>query len=211
MKLAIFGATGLVGKVLVQRAVARGYKVQVLSRKPMMEGDLPAGVDVITGDYFDSAAVRQTLVGVDAVLSTIGPPQHRKTPLTPEDFERGMQQLVTEMESAGITRIINIASAGTRFQDEHYGWGRRCVRWLLGMVVPIVIPSKERELAVLANSSLEWTALRPPLIVSGIGKVLRVDDQATQGMRVDTELLADFMLAQLISETWVRRAPFVAS
>ena len=211
MKLAVFGATGLLGRELVRQAAARGHAMRILSRREIGGDTLPEEAVVVRGDYMDPDAVRRTLEGVDAVLSTIGPPPNRKTELTPEDFGRAMDRLIAAMRAAGVSRIINVASTATRFGREPYGWGRRLLRLLLRSVAPVVIPGKELELAALARSDRAWTTVRPPLIKTGIGGSLRADDQDPQGMRVDTALLAAFMLDQLDDDTWVRRAPFVGS
>lgn len=211
MKLAILGATGALGKVLVQQAIKRGHNIRILCRNDIQANSIPASVEVVKGDYFDAESLRETLMGVDVVLSTIGPPQHNKTSLKPADFERGMRQLTLEMHKEGVKRIINVASTGTRFGAEHYGLWRRVFRVLLRFIAPIVIPGKELELKVLAESDLNWTTVRPPLIQAGIGGSLYVDDQTPQGMRVDTESLANFMLDQINRSDWIHRAPFVSS
>lgn len=211
MKLAVLGATSPLGQELVKQAIVQGYSVRILSRREPKKGLFPNSVEIVQGDYFDKAAILETLQGTEAVLSVIGPPQHRKTSLKPNDFGQAMQQLIQVMNDLNIERIINVASAGTRWGNEPYGWGRKVVRFLLSFIAPIVIPSKEQELQALENSSLKWTTVRPPLIQTGMGGQLKASDQATQGIRVDQALLAHFLLQQLESNAWVRRAPFVAS
>lgn len=208
-RLAILGATGPLGRELVAQAYGRGYQLRVLSRREIH--DLPEGVEVIRGDYFDAAALRDVLEGADAVLSCIGPPQHRKTTFSAQEYGAAMAQLVTEMQARGIRRIVNIASTATRFGDEPYGIGRRLLRRMLKFIAPVVIPGKEAELRVLAASDRDWTTIRPPLIKAGAGGVLRVSDEKPQGMKVDQALLAGFMLDGLEDEAWIGKAPFVAS
>ncbi len=211
MNLAIFGATGLLGKELVKEASARGHNLRILSRRDLEPGEMPEGTVVIKGDYLDNAAMLETLEGAEAVLSTVGPPAIRKTDLTPGDYERAMVNLIAGMKENGIKRIINVASTGTRYGDEKF----KFMRWLISSVFkilwPVVIPGKEAELKVLSQSDLDWTTLRPPGIVTGAGGELRVDDKIDQGIRVDTNLMAQFMLDQIDSDEWVGRAPFVGS
>jgi uncharacterized protein YbjT (DUF2867 family) len=211
MRLAIFGATGPLGQELVKQAGARGHEMRLLSRRDIPGGDVPAGATVIRGDYFAPVSLRETLRGVDAVLSTIGPPQHRKTALTPDDFAKGMRQLVQEMQAANLTRLINVASTGTRLGSEPYGIWRRLFRGLLRFIAPVVIPGKEAELRVLSQSGLRWTTIRPPILKPGRGGTVRASATAPQGIMIDTSVLAGFMLDQLRDETWVGKAPFVGS
>lgn len=211
MKLAIFGATGLVGNELVAQAAARGHTMRILSRSDIPKDKLPAGAELIRGDYFNAEDVHATVIGADAVLSTIGPPQHNKTDLKPADYGQAMEQLIAQMQATGVARIINIASTGTRLGDEPYGLGRRLIRFLLKFIAPVVIPCKEQELEALVRSDRIWTTIRPPLIKSGIGGVLKASDQTPQGSRIDTGLLVGFMLDQLDARDWENRAPFVGS
>lgn len=211
MKLAIFGGTGLTGKELVKEAGKRGYAIRMLSRRDIDAGSLPEGTEVVRGDYLDPAARQETLRGADALLSTVGPPPTRKTDLTPEDYGRAMEQLIGELKQAGITRFINIASTGTRYGNEPYPLERKFFRMLFNFLAPAVIGGKELELKHLSQSDLDWTTVRPPLIKLGRGGTLVADDKTDKGRNVDATLLAQFMLDQLESDEWVRRAPFVGS
>lgn len=210
MKLAIFGGTGLTGKKLVEEAVARGHSVTMLARGEV-QPDLPAEVTVIKGDYFDSDARKATIKGADAVLTTIGAPATKKTDLKPEQYGQAMEELIAEMKAEGITRHIGLTSAGTRYKNEKITFGRKFWRAIFNTFFPIVIASKELELKALVASDLEWTSIRPPYIKNDVGGSLKVDDVKAQGNKVDTALLAGFILDQLISDEWVRRAPFIGS
>nr|MBX2801133.1 NAD(P)H-binding protein [Myxococcales bacterium] len=202
---------GLLGSVLVEEAASRSHGLRLLSRREIPSSSLPRGTVVIQGDYMDPEAVTATLDGADAVLSTIGPPATRNTTLKPDDFGRAMEHLVAEMNRMGLKRIINVASTGTRYGDERFRFMRRVITTLLNLAFPIVIAGKESELAVLSRSDLDWTTIRSPLIRTGVGGSLVVGDTVDLGSRVDTHLLARFMLDELESDTWVKRAPFVAS
>lgn len=209
MKIAVLGATGLVGRCLVDRAVAQGVAVRVMVRNP--EKLDQEDVEICVGDYFDPRAVKELVQGVDAVLTTVGPPPGRHKELSPEKYETAMKALVQAMEEAGVKRLIHLASGGTPTPGENVGWGRRLFRCLLAPIAPLVIPSKEREVAVLTQSKLDWTSIRPPLIAPGVKGDFRVSTEATQGFRVDVDQLAAFMLDALEDETWFNTAPFVGT
>jgi hypothetical protein len=72
MKLAVFGGTGYVGQALVRMAVDKGYELQLLVRDPSKFSARGPGVEVMTGDALDIAAVTKTVAGCAAVLSTLG-------------------------------------------------------------------------------------------------------------------------------------------
>ncbi|SDY92088.1 Uncharacterized conserved protein YbjT, contains NAD(P)-binding and DUF2867 domains [Saccharopolyspora shandongensis] len=58
----VTGATGNLGREVVDRLLARGVRVRCLSRRPL------SGVESVRGDVTDPAVVRSAVAGVDAVL-----------------------------------------------------------------------------------------------------------------------------------------------
>jgi len=73
-----------------------------------------------------------------------------------------------------------------------------------------VAASKEKELAVLKNSDLEWTNLRP-LYIKNEAKGSFLVNEDKPSLRVDAGQLAGFMLETITSGDWVRKAPFVGT
>lgn len=74
MKIAIFGSTGFVGKVLIKKAIASGYQVKTLARNPKKLEEIKDKIEIIEGSVFESSSVEAAIEGVEVVLSTIGPP-----------------------------------------------------------------------------------------------------------------------------------------
>lgn len=66
----VTGATGHVGRHIVQQLVAAGHQVRMLCRPSHtpVRDDVDDDVDVAYGDLSDATAVRQALVGVDKVF-----------------------------------------------------------------------------------------------------------------------------------------------
>ncbi len=71
MKLAVFGATGGLGRQVVQQALVAGHSVRALVRAPGQAG-LSESVRLVTGHVLDAQAVAETVEGVDAMLSCLG-------------------------------------------------------------------------------------------------------------------------------------------
>jgi uncharacterized protein YbjT (DUF2867 family) len=63
MTILVTGATGRVGRHVVQQLVSRGASVRVLVRDPS-KAEFPAGVEVVQGELLDIRAVREALSGV---------------------------------------------------------------------------------------------------------------------------------------------------
>jgi uncharacterized protein YbjT (DUF2867 family) len=67
MTILVTGATGRVGRQVVQQLVKRGADVRVLVRDPSKAG-FPAGVAVVQGDLLDIDALRTALSGVNTLF-----------------------------------------------------------------------------------------------------------------------------------------------
>jgi uncharacterized protein YbjT (DUF2867 family) len=67
MTILVTGATGRVGRQVVQQLVQRGAAVRALVRDPS-KANFPAGVDVVQGDLLDIDALRAAFSGVDTLF-----------------------------------------------------------------------------------------------------------------------------------------------
>jgi putative NADH-flavin reductase len=94
MKIALFGATGMVGSRIAAEATDRGHEVTALSRS--------------TGaDMADAAAVRDAAAGHDVVVSATGPSR------TGEPHEPWLASVSTLIENASDTRVLFVGGAGS--------------------------------------------------------------------------------------------------
>jgi uncharacterized protein len=73
MKIAIVGASGMIGSRLVAEAASRGHQITALSRHPENIPTAP-GVTAKAGDVFDTAALADAFRGADAVIHSYAPP-----------------------------------------------------------------------------------------------------------------------------------------
>src|SRR5580698_8532855 len=99
MQLTIFGATGLVGKQLVQQALFKGYKVKAFGRNVFTE-DFPKdnNLELIHGALFDEGEVYKAIKGSDAILSSLD----GGTDGTDKSRSLGMKNIIKQMEKANI-------------------------------------------------------------------------------------------------------------
>ncbi|RJF68312.1 SDR family oxidoreductase [Rhodopseudomonas palustris] len=63
MTILVTGATGRIGRHLVQQLVSRGASVRALVRDPS-KADLPAGVEIVKGDMLDIDSLRAAFTGM---------------------------------------------------------------------------------------------------------------------------------------------------
>ncbi|MEM8937167.1 MAG: NAD(P)H-binding protein [Pseudomonadota bacterium] len=208
MRVSVFGATGMVGKVLTQALLDAGHDVTALVRSKDKLEDLAVRVQVLDGEYFDPLMQREALQNVDAVLTTIGPPMKRAE--NSGEYERAMTSLVSAMQEQAVTRIVSIAGAGVKLVDEKMTFGRATMRRVLILLAGQNYLDKEREHNVLAGSSLDWTIVRPPQITDVDGAFV-TSSEKPPGMKVDRKQLAEFMVKAIEDRSAIGTAPFVAT
>jgi putative NADH-flavin reductase len=210
MQITILGSTGQVGKAVLNQALKAGYQVNVLVRDPEKLADLKEKVQVVKGNLLDEAAVEKALAGSTAVINVSGAV---KEPDQIEKFKKIGDLLVSKMKQQGITRLINISLAVIQLPHEKLDFQRKAIRVLVNLFF------KEKKLvneaimaAVLKEKNLEWTFVRPAFFSTkpGSGNVL-ANDTKMPGATIMLEDLGLFMVQQVASIDWIRRAPLVAS
>ncbi|HEO8935230.1 TPA: NAD(P)-dependent oxidoreductase [Serratia marcescens] len=110
MKVAIIGATGFVGRRVVDEALARGIQVTAIARQ---KKELPehANLTVALGDVADTAWLAGQLRSQDAVISAYNPGWGEDNLY--EKTTRGAQQILTAVEQAGVKRLLVVGGAGS--------------------------------------------------------------------------------------------------
>jgi len=163
MKLAVFGATGGVGRHVVAQALQRGHAVRVLARRP--DGaKFPPAVEIVAGNALDSAAVADTVGGADAVLSCLGAKLTATFAHSGRIAAPATREIVEAMYWHGVRRLIVIStygagdswrqlSAGAQLLMRALLWGERADK-------------NAMEDTVMA-SLLDWTIVRPVNLTDG--------------------------------------------
>jgi len=99
MTILVTGATGNVGRNVVDQLVARGADVRALVRDPAKAG-LPDGVDMVQGDLLDVDALRAAMSGVSTLFLLNG--------VVADEFTQALITLNVARE-AGIERIVYLS------------------------------------------------------------------------------------------------------
>jgi len=156
----VFGATGGTGKAFVEQALAHGHTVTAFVRDPSKLQTGNANLKMIEGDLFDADAVKAAVTpDCDAVFTAYG--FSNKEP--DNKHERVTRAVVEGMTAAGVSRLVVVSSMGA---SESEGIGPFWVRFVAKVILKHIIPDKTLQEAVIRNARLDWTVLRPPMLVS---------------------------------------------
>ena len=203
MRIALFGGTRGVGRQVLVQALEKDWGIKLLARSP---GAVPPepGLQVIGGDATDPGKVIQTITGCDAVVCCLGPAKG-----SPRDVcSRWTEIIIPAMKKFSLTRIVVITGMGTGDSVQQIpGW----YRWLFRLVLRSSLADKERQEALLRDSGLDWTIIRPGGLTNkqtenppafGV-------DQKTQARMVSRQSVASFLIQELERGEYRGRTPYI--
>lgn len=153
MKIIVFGATGGVGRHVVNQALQAGYEVTAFVRdltKLQIEND---HLHVVRGDATNAKEVSAAIAGHDAVVSCLG---SNKMVAKSTQLEEMTQHIVAGMEAHHVKRIVYTASAG--INNELPGVGGKMV---MKMLQNVLTDHRHAVDLIQAHKDLQYTIVRP--------------------------------------------------
>lgn len=151
----VTGASGFVGSHTVPALIAAGHRVVALVRTPTageaVVGRLPQAqrpaVERRIGDVTRPATLAPAMAGVDAVLHLVAIPRDLNGGADMRLINTdGTRAVVAAMQAAGVRRLVHMGALGVVDDpDLHYA------------------SSKAKAEAVVRDSGLEWTIVKPSL------------------------------------------------
>jgi putative NADH-flavin reductase len=208
MKLLILGATGRTGRELLAGALSQGHEVTALARDPGRLTAQDERLHVLAGSATDPAMVEEAVAGHDAVLCALGPSSAREL-LRSGLMRASLPALVSAMERHRVHRLILLSALGV---GESAGHAPRVPRLAFGTIFRQVGKDKERAEDAVRASQLEWTILYPPSLTNGrvTGSYRHGESLELSGSpRISRADVAQFMLAQLTDDRYVRKGAIV--
>ena len=147
MKIAVIGATGLLGQPVTKELIKAGFEVTIVARTPAKAQDLFPQIPVIEGDVKDIKSLKKAFSGQDAIYLNLSIEQTEK----PSDFHTetdGMRNIIAAAQQMGIKRIAYLSSIVMRYQ------GMNGFRWW-------VFDIKHKAVNLLKESGIPCTVFYP--------------------------------------------------
>ncbi|MFC5887742.1 NAD(P)H-binding protein [Kitasatospora sp. CM 4170] len=163
MKIAVVGAAGRTGRLVVDLALAAGHTVTAVARTPARLPEFAHGTPLTAqADVHEPGSLREPLAGQDAVVSALGTSGRAATTV----FSDGARELVAAARAGGARHVVVMSSAG--LETDHLPFAQRVVTRL---VVDRLYREIHRDLArmeeVLTESDTVWTVVRAPMLKDG--------------------------------------------
>lgn len=206
MNLLVIGATGSVGRLVVEEALTRGHHVAALVRRPEKLGSVASRVRTIAGDALDRVAVSRALDAQNAVVSVLGAGNVRRTTL----FSESTKILLDAMTDRGVRRLVCVTGVGAGETKGHGGF--LYDRILYPLFTKGIYADKDVQEALIRQSGLEWTIVRPASFRTRTpsGPLRAVAHVEGVTLRKVSRLeVARFLLDELEQNRFMRQAVFM--
>lgn len=202
MRVLVFGATGGVGRLVVEQAIAAGHIVTAVVRDPATFTFNHAMLTVTRGDVMDAATLDAPMDGQGAVFSALGSHGNGKTTV----YSAGIAHIIGAMDAHGVKRLIAVTSAGVEAKDPTFGFVYGTV--IRNLVLKGVYVDMRRMEAVVRGSDTDWTLVRPPQLTDDPGRGsyrTTTNKLPPKGRKIALADVAHLMLESLDEKRYIRQ------
>lgn len=210
-RLLVIGASRGIGLAAVGSGLAAGHAVRAFARHASAIAIDAAGLEKVDGDALDKAAVTAALVGVDAVIQSLGAPKDAMSIIAGTTlFSRATRILVDAMKAAGPRRLVAVTGFGAGDSRGHGGFLYDAL--MFPLVLKRVYDDKDVQEQMIRASGLDWTIMRPGLLTSGpaTGRArVLVDPKEWHAGPVSRADVADVLVREAFERRYVHQTPLV--
>ncbi|WP_328869302.1 NAD(P)H-binding protein [Streptomyces sp. NBC_00287] len=212
MRVTVFGATGAIGRHVVQQLLDAGHQVTALARNPDKFTLNHPGLTLITGQLSDRTALTKAVTGADAVISALGPSLKRSA--TGTQLADGARTLVTVMDEQKVTRFIGLATPSLADPRDKPHWKHKVLPVMAKLMFPNALRELEGMTAAVTSSDLDYTIARisNPTNKPATGSIksgfLGHDKVGSAMTRAD---IAAFLVSQLTDTRYQRAMPAISN
>jgi uncharacterized protein YbjT (DUF2867 family) len=147
MTVLVVGATGSIGRLVVEEGLREGHAVRALVRNVDKARQLPREAQLVLGDATRPASLKDAMTGIDAVIFTLGSDGAGKAGAESVDYG-GVRNVLLALGSR-ITRIALMTSIGVTNRTGSYNRATEAHDW------------KRRSERLVRASGLPYTIVRP--------------------------------------------------
>jgi len=207
MQIALLGATGQTGQLLLNQALAAGHTVTALVRTPSKVTVQSANLKLVQGDVLQVDDVTKALAGQDIVISVIG-----ARTLKPDTIcTDSARNVLAAMKTQQVNRFICISGAGL-----HDNAGFIIQDVVCPLTLKNVYADAVSQDQLIMHSGVDWTIVRPYRLTKGTEPThYQVADKPFHSpivlrwtSRAD---VADFMVHEAENSAYQQKIAFVSS
>jgi NAD(P)-dependent dehydrogenase (short-subunit alcohol dehydrogenase family) len=215
MRICIVGASGKLGKYMVQHALDRGYEVVAVCREQSVGklAEFEGRIDVVAGPTDDRAVIERAVAGCDGVLVVL-------VPRGVHGYASGTAQAVLDHAEPGARLVFSCGWHITRDGQDVYSWRLKALVNVGGRLARLArfadLDDQVEACRRIFASDTQWTVVRGSDLAEGDTQGLpvwsrHVGDPILESnitRRVDFGL---FMVHALETDDLIHEAPAIVS
>lgn len=204
--IAVIGGTGKAGSYLTRLLAETETPSKILVRDPKKITN-QSFLEYIQGDVSHYNSVLQLLSGCQTVISCLG---LGKPASDPAIFSTATKHILEAMKTSGISRYIVLAGLNVDTPaDKKSERNQLATQWMKANY-PLACEHRQQEYRLLAQSGINYTLVRVPLIEqTDVQQEVITDLYDCKGEGIYAASLARFLLGQVTDHRFLRKAPFV--
>jgi len=206
-RIAVLGASGGVGRLIVGRALDQGFAVVCQTRDARKLAHIAARVRVDPFDPTDQAKLGEFLRGADVVIFALGVDTTGPTTL----FSDVTAALIAAMSRERVKRLIAITGVGAGETRGHGGFFYD--RIIYPLFARKRYTDKDRQEALIAASDLDWIIVRPaPFADRRVPGTMEIHTRIapdTVLRHITRDEVAAFVVDQFDSDRYLHQRPFI--
>ncbi len=205
VRIVLIGATSKTAKELIPQALARGYEVTGLARRPEAVNLQHERLAVVQGDVYLIDTLEAAFRGDEVVISMVGPRDDPYAESQPTDLlSTGTTNIITAMKARGNERLLVASSIGVENVfptvkpdnlDGRNGWlWKRRHRYL----------DMQKMEDIVRSSGIDYVIFRPAFLVEEPMRhdlILKVNEPSPKERMLTYADFARFVLDQVESDT----------
>lgn len=205
--IGVLGASGGIGRRIVELLLARGTPVRAQTRDATRLAHLPSAAEIQAFEPVDGARMRSFVRGCEAIVHALGVDRLGPTDL----FSRSSAVLIEAMRAECVERLVAITGVGAGETRGHGGFFYD--RIVFALFTRHRYADKDAQEALIARSSLRWTIVRPAAFRErrfAMPLEIHTDVSASLALTgITRDEVARFVVDELDHARYVGQRPFI--
>jgi putative NADH-flavin reductase len=206
-RVVVFGGTGSVGSIIIQKLLAREFEVKLLSRRKQVDGSRK-NITYIIGNVLDLNSVENCISRGDIVVISLG-----FNDSIINTMSLGTRNIIETMTRKGSTRLICLSAQGTGDSWNHMPDSfKEMVN--NDRILRASFKDHGAQENFVTNSNLEWTIVRPTEIIDSdpLGKEYVVNShQDGLLFQISKNNVAEFIVSEVLESKYVKKVVMITS
>lgn len=206
----VIGASGGIGRAVVQAVLSRGHTVRAMSRGARVSPGYHDRISGFKGDALNAEDVGRALQGINVVVQAIGVPASLDLITKPVTlFSEATRVLLSAMKATSVSKLVSVTGFGAGDSMDSISILQFLpFRFVLGRVYD----DKSVQERLIEASELDWLIVRPGILtsgpMSGDYRVLTRPKAWRNGI-VSRADVADFIASRIDADRFGREKPVI--